>query len=295
MTYAPPPFWTAPVATHAEYLGFQAFIGEELHRRWRYEATLQPAGRSEFDLAGYCGVCAQSTMFHVDDQYGFPLPNGGCAPNWRERLVCFHCGLNSRMRAALHLLSTCSGITERSRVYITEEVTSFFRSVKARHPLTVGSEYLQDGTPYGQRSAAGVLCQDITQLTFLDGELDCFLTFDVLEHVPDYPRAMSEMLRVLRPGGQLMLTVPFDLSASETVRRAYVDENGIVVHLLPPEYHGDPLNKGGVLAFYDYGWDFLDSLRHAGFEDVTCNFFWSEVYGYLGVIQFLITATKPSA
>jgi SAM-dependent methyltransferase len=42
-----------------------------------------------------------------------------------------------------------------------------------------------------------------------DGSVDCILCTEVLEHVFDHPRLIHEMHRVLRPGGKLILTVPW--------------------------------------------------------------------------------------
>ena len=41
-----------------------------------------------------------------------------------------------------------------------------------------------------------------------DDAVDAFICRSVLEHVPSPERAVSEMLRVLKPGGQLLVTVP---------------------------------------------------------------------------------------
>jgi predicted SAM-dependent methyltransferase len=43
----------------------------------------------------------------------------------------------------------------------------------------------------------------------VDGQVDAVICLEVLEHV-GYPfRAAGELVRVLRPGGRLLLTVPF--------------------------------------------------------------------------------------
>lgn len=48
--------------------------------------------------------------------------------------------------------------------------------------------------------------QDMPQIA--DGSFDSVISTQVLEHVPDPRAAMSELARVLRPGGHLVLSVP---------------------------------------------------------------------------------------
>ncbi len=50
---------------------------------------------------------------------------------------------------------------------------------------------------------------DGMRLPFVDGSFDTALLAEVLEHVPEPDRMVSELARVLRPGGRLLLTVPF--------------------------------------------------------------------------------------
>ena len=49
---------------------------------------------------------------------------------------------------------------------------------------------------------------DALDLPFPDGHFDKIVASEVLEHIPDDMRAMRELLRVLRPGGELAVTVP---------------------------------------------------------------------------------------
>jgi len=53
------------------------------------------------------------------------------------------------------------------------------------------------------------LFADGNQMPFADGTFDTVFCTEVLEHLPDPARCVSEMARVLKPGGQLLLTVPF--------------------------------------------------------------------------------------
>ncbi|HZJ05724.1 MAG TPA: class I SAM-dependent methyltransferase [Nocardioidaceae bacterium] len=49
---------------------------------------------------------------------------------------------------------------------------------------------------------------DARQLPFADGEFDRVVAAEVLEHIPDDRTAISELARVLRPGGTMAVTVP---------------------------------------------------------------------------------------
>jgi SAM-dependent methyltransferase len=46
------------------------------------------------------------------------------------------------------------------------------------------------------------------ELPFLDNSFDKVLCSEVLEHVPDFSALISELVRVLKPGGRLALSVP---------------------------------------------------------------------------------------
>ena len=115
----------------------------------------------------------------------------------------------------------------------------------------------------------------------------------MLEHRERPLKALQEMLRVLRPGGVLMMTVPFHTGLTENRRRAEVTATG-VVHHLPASYHGNPVSDEGSLVFTDFGWEFLEQMREAGFANVALHIYWAESRGYLGVGQHYIRATRPA-
>ena len=49
---------------------------------------------------------------------------------------------------------------------------------------------------------------DITRLPFPDNCFDIVICSEVLEHIPDHAKAMSELVRILRPGKILAVSVP---------------------------------------------------------------------------------------
>lgn len=73
---------------------------------------------------------------------------------------------------------------------------------------------------------------------------------------------MCETFRVLRPGGSHVFTVP----PREGTRRRAEIVNGEVHHLMKPDYHSDPLDPRGILAFWDYGVDAIELFRSPGLE-----------------------------
>jgi SAM-dependent methyltransferase len=118
-------------------------------------------------------------------------------------------------------------------------------------------------------------------------------TSEVLEHVPDHLRALQEFRRVLRPGGHLVLTVPFAWDRDRSLLRARLTADGDVEHLMEPEYHGDPMSDDGVLAFHSFGWDLLDDVRAAGFDDVCWALCWRPARLLLADLWVLIARVDP--
>ena len=49
---------------------------------------------------------------------------------------------------------------------------------------------------------------DALDLPYADGTFDCVIASEILEHVPEDDRAIAELVRVLKPGGALAITVP---------------------------------------------------------------------------------------
>lgn len=244
-----------------------------------------------FAVRGTCAVCRKATEFQVGYAHCFVLPDGTRVPNWREHLLCPGCGLNNRMRAAFQFLD--ERIDRTGSLYLTEQVTPLFRAVSARFGRAVGSEFLRDGTPPGAVNAAGIRHEDLTALTFPDRSFGCIGSFEVLEHIPDHRPALRHLFRCLAPGGTLLLTVPFALDRAEHIERARLRPDGSVEHLLPAEYHGDPLDGAGVLCFRHFGWNLLPELEAVGFRDAALHLFWSRELGYLGGTQFILVAQRP--
>jgi hypothetical protein len=278
------------VASYGEYQSHAASTRDAAAARAALESALQTGARP-FHLPGYCYECAGPTRLLVDDLYASEV-DGRLIPNWRERLVCEHCGLNNRLRAALHIFDQCCKPRVGDAIYVTEQTTPFFRQLSAKYPGVVGSEYLGERLPFGSTDERQVRNESLTRLTFSDGQFAHILSFDVFEHIPDYTKALAECWRCLQPGGTLLVSVPFILTAETTLARAVVTADGAIQHRFPPEYHGDPLSDAGCLCFYHFGWDLIAQFKAAGFSSATGLLYWSEEFGYLGGEQLMLLARK---
>ena len=146
-------------------------------------------------------------------------------------------------------------------------------------------------TPGGSSggSSAAVAARMVPLAT---GSVDHVLAVECVFHFPSRKAFFREAARVLRPGGHAVLTFPFRIDLAETLTRAVREPDGSVRHLLPAEYHGDPLQPDGVLCYYHFGWDILDSMRGAGFTGASCHLYWSWELGYLGGLGILVHGVR---
>lgn len=128
----------------------------------------------------------------------------------------------------------------------------------SRHPGLAYSEY---------QGRAPVCSQDLHNLTYADASFDLVLTSETLEHIPDLPRALAEIRRVLKPGGVHVFTTPvlWDRETSRTCARLGAD--GVIEHLRPASFHGLPgTTAGDMMVMVEFGADIIALLAHAGFE-----------------------------
>ena len=236
--------------------------------QWQREVVRQWNFVEHFSsVSGYCSICGTNVQFTVNLQWGggYNLQNIP-QPNWRERVNCTLCGFNQRFRSSILIINHIAE-SRNSRIWIAEQVTPVYRTLKALYPNLIGSEYSPTVSTAKSVHALKILHQDVTNTTFLDNVFDIVCSFDVMEHVAAYHDAISEAFRLLVPGGYFLWPAPMDLSSDTTIVRASFLADSTIVHHLPPEYHGDPLGSGGSLCYQYFGWDVLDVLRACGFVE----------------------------
>ncbi len=95
---------------------------------------------------------------------------------------------------------------------------------------------------------------DITHLPFDDNRFDVIFCNHVLEHIPDDRKAISELYRVMKPGGYGIFQIPLDKNREKTFEDPSIT---------------DPSKRAELFGQYDhvriYGRDYFKRLREAGF------------------------------
>jgi demethylmenaquinone methyltransferase/2-methoxy-6-polyprenyl-1,4-benzoquinol methylase len=112
---------------------------------------------------------------------------------------------------------------------------------------------------------------DMTSLPIASGSCDLVTTGYGLRNVPDLPRALAEIRRVLKPGGR-MASLDFNRPRSPLVRAVYLTylttvgaSLGWVLHRDPDTYRYIPAS----IRRYPGAHGVVSLMRDAGFVDVT--------------------------
>jgi SAM-dependent methyltransferase len=71
-----------------------------------------------------------------------------------------------------------------------------------------GMEFAPEAVAYNRSKGRDVVEGSIEEIPFEDETFGLALALDVIEHVPDDDRALTELHRVLTPGGTVLVTVP---------------------------------------------------------------------------------------
>lgn len=265
----------------------------ELENRNKFETDLI-SDPGLHTVRGFCYVCRQKVLFSFDYLYSYEI-KGVVTPNWRERLICPVCFLNSRMRSSIHLFEyLLNPEKENSIIYISEQVSPLYSWLFRNYANVTGSEFFGEYFPSGT-SRHGIRNEDITSLSFSDDTFDYILSFDIFEHIPNVQKAFGECFRVLKPGGSLFFTVPFERNSGKNITLAVRNADNKVEHLALPEFHANPVDaEKGSLVFHKFGWEMLNQAKESGFQHVNAYLFWSSEFCYLGNEQIVFIAQKSA-
>jgi SAM-dependent methyltransferase len=231
-------------------------------------------------IRGRCEICDAPTAFVLKGAW------------IRGDLLCVRCSSRPRMRALMAVLNEQFPSWRQGKVHESSPGTAMLEKFRKECPGYVASHFYPE-LPVGAEKN-GFVCQDLEKQSFATGSFDLVITQDVLEHVLEPQLALREIARTLKPGGAHVFTVPWYYWQA-TVVRARRTPTGDIDHVLPADYHGNPIQENArSLVVTEWGRDLLTVID--GCSGVT-----TEVYrlddaerGITGAFVDVFVSRKPA-
>jgi ubiquinone/menaquinone biosynthesis C-methylase UbiE len=92
--------------------------------------------------------------------------------------------------------------------YVEQDVHSIGVDLDFADLLTTRDKFLPFDQPANEARTFGLSMANALELPFADNTFDRVICSEVLEHIPDYSAALTEIERVLKPGGLFCASVP---------------------------------------------------------------------------------------
>ncbi len=208
-----------------------------------------------FGFGHKCPLCGSRVRTMFDSGLSFPVLRvmdvvGG---EQQSHDVCPVCFSHSRTRLLWEYLQREVSIGQRSS---TPRVLHVAPEYALMVYLSNVSDYTgADIDPEEYRAHGDVVYCDITDIGFPDNTFDLIVCCHVLEHVPRDDLAISELYRVLKPGGVAILQVPISVKLNKTIEEPSIT---------------DPRERERRFGQFDhvriYGSDYPQRLAAGGFE-----------------------------
>ena len=158
--------------------------------------------------AVYCPCCGKHFRQFRDERYYDDADrfNPAVFSKQRQDVICDFCRSAPRHRIIASWAENNIALLKSSKILYFAPELSMMLWFK-RHGITVTTADL-----YDRRTD---LRLDLTDIALPDGSEDIVFCNHVLEHVPDYSRALSELHRIIRKGGMLLISFPIDPGADD--------------------------------------------------------------------------------
>ena len=207
---------------------------------------------------GYCPVCHSKTIF-VEKH-----------PWLREHYSCIICGSTPRQSGLVMALNQYYPNWRNMMMHESSPGTMAASWFIEKESKNYSASHFFPEVKLGEFKD-GFRCENLSRMTFDDESFELFITQDVFEHVMEPMEAFSEIGRVLKPGGAHIFTLGWSPKNGESKPRSII-KNGEVVHLKPPEYHGNPIDEKGSLVTWDWGPDIVHHIyKQSGMITTICN------------------------
>jgi SAM-dependent methyltransferase len=257
------------------------------------QTELQPG-----TLCFQCNICSANSSVDMEEL-------------GREKASCRTCGSTARLRAIIRALSVelLGRNTPLANFPTRKDIVGFGMTDWEGYSKQLAEKFSYRNTylhqePYFDTSAASLAPDKI-------GLNDFILSSEVFEHVvPPVSKAFKNVYDLLKPGGVLVMTVPYGLSSEitehfpdlsdytvieedGTYRLRNVTAGGVVQEFGDLVFHGGPGSTLEMRVFCETG--LLEHLKRAGFDtiavyrqpDFSHGIWWPEPWA------FPVSARKP--
>ena len=180
-------------------------------------------------------------------------------PYLRNDYRCVRCNSIPRWRARITVLDRQFPDWRHQQIHESSPSGPASRKLRREAMHYTSSQFLS-GHPGGS-VVDGITCQDLESLTFPDRSLDLVITQDVLEHLLDPERAVTEIARVLRPGGAHVFTVPIFAGRPTLVRPP--PRGPVSTICRRSTTYGNPVDPNGSLVVREWGDDPVEFVARA--------------------------------
>ena len=205
---------------------------------WKINYHLQNLNSNSSGPGVYCPIADKSFKSFIRMQDDLLTPTNGARS--RQRLVW------------LYLKNEIDILNKEARVLHVAPEISYQDILSKQKNL---SYFPGDKMVAGYSNQGGVQNIDLTKLEFEDNSFDLVICNHVLEHIPDDKAAMSEIYRVLKPGGKGVITVPI----KEDLENTYENDE-----ITTPQDRVKHFGQWDHVRWY--GMDIKKRFEDAGFE-----------------------------
>jgi 2-polyprenyl-3-methyl-5-hydroxy-6-metoxy-1,4-benzoquinol methylase len=153
-----------------------------------------------------------------------------------------------------------------------------------RFSALVGTDMSPNAIEFAKRRIQGknhitLHCGELESLHLSKDKFDVCLCLDVFEHVPNLSSLVQEIHRILRPHGEMLVTVPnwYDIIATKVFRKHHYH-----LHALTPWKWMDTFRQAGFK---------IRSYRAVGFPLLNSDFL-SRKIPYLGMCIFIVASKE---
>ena len=236
-------------------------IGQKLRGFWQKFQSILLSGSNY-----YCPYCKNSFRKFLPGGSDLPviIENEIIGAGLRENCVCPRCYSTDRDRLLyLYLHQKTNIFKEKTRILHIAPSGSLAALLSSKKNIDyhTGIKH-HEGFYYSKETQI----LDITAIPHNDNDFDVIICNHVLEHVIEDRKAMSEIFRVLKPGGWAILQVPI----SKTLEKTFEDNNII-----------DPKEREKYFGQFDhvriYGQDYPDRLSEIGFNVEVIDIFFENI------------------